>query len=48
MFTKKKPINKAQPFNTTGAPLQDNTAYVAPKKATVKSKTVKKPVAKKK
>jgi len=47
MFNKKTPINKLQPFKTTGAKLEDNTAYVAPKKKTAakakpSSKTIKK------
>lgn len=47
MFNKKKPINKLEPFNTTGARLEDNTGYVAPKKKAASkpkpsTKTVKK------
>lgn len=47
MFNKKKPINKLQPFNTTGAPLQDNTAYVPEKKKSTAANAKKKPVKKK-
>jgi hypothetical protein len=32
-FIKKKPLNPLNPFNTTGAPLEDHTNYHGPAKA---------------
>jgi len=38
-FIKKKPINPLKPFNTTGAPLEDHTAYYPTKKSLKKKDT---------